>query len=193
MKDFIDRLKGEWSRFLMQFPFQWWVSLSFKEPVKSEYAKMHLKRWTRKLIKEEKIQPAYFCVINEVNRIHMHLLALGRNRYGKTLMDVSPAKWEKAWKSEAKISLIYDLAGVSEYFERNTILKDDTLSELIDFNGRLLKKVQKKRCIEKLKSDDHTQPILNEIACHTPYDEKSVKSHMVAMIDGLIKKEANRV
>jgi hypothetical protein len=96
-------------------------------------------------------------------------------------------------KSQAKVSPIYDITGVAEYFERNTILRNQTLSEIILYNIKLLKKVENARCIEKLKSDDHTHPILSEIVCHTTHEEKSVKSHIVAMIDGLIKREANRV
>jgi hypothetical protein len=190
---FREKMTGHWAQYLSQFPFEWWLTLTFKEPVRSECAKGQLKSWTRKLIKQERIQLAYFGVINEVNRIHLHLLALGRNRQGKTLLDVSVAKWERALKSQAKVSPIYDITGVAEYFERNTILRNQTLSEIILYNIKLLKKVENARCIEKLKSDDHTHPILSEIVCHTTHEEKSVKSHIVAMIDGLIKREANRV
>ena len=180
MEKFIERFKGHWPKYLVQFPFEWWISLTFRDLIKNEFAKKKLKIWSRKLIKEERLQIAYFCVINEVNRIHLHLLMLGRNRFGKTLLDVSAAKWEKAWKAEAKISLIYDLAGVSEYYERNTILWDNTLSEVIDFNRRLLKRVQKTKGIEI----DSTNLIFSEIAYQSAQDKESVKTQMVELING---------
>ena len=99
-------------------------------------------------------------------------------------MDVSATKWEKAWKAEAKISLIYDLAGVSEYFEGNTILKDDTLSEVIDFNSRLLKKVKNTKRIEIDENTDNTKLIFNEIATQSAQDKESVKTQMVELING---------
>jgi hypothetical protein len=185
MKTFIEKFKGSWTRYLVQFPFEWWVTVSYKDlpegtTVKSEYAKVKLKVWIRKLIKEERLQIAYFGVINKVNRIHLHLLILGRNRFGKTLLDVSPSKWEKEWKAMAKISPIYDLAGVSKYFERNTILWDNTLSEVIDFNSRLLKNVQKTNGIEI----DSTNLLFSEIANRSTQDSELIKNQMVNLING---------
>jgi hypothetical protein len=184
MEKFIERFKGHWPRYLVQFPFQWWVTLSFRHLAKKEYAKAKLKAWSRKLIKEERLQIAYFCVINEVNRIHLHLLILGRNRFGKTLMDVSPAKWEEVWKAEAKISPIYDVTGIAKYFERNVILKDDTLSEVVLYNIKLLKKVQNTKRIEIDKNTDNTKLIFNEIAYQSAQDKESVKTQMVELING---------
>lgn len=62
METFIERLKGHWPRFLIQFPFEWWITLSFwnfanGKPGRSEYAKRRLKAWTRKLIKKYKVTP----------------------------------------------------------------------------------------------------------------------------------------
>jgi hypothetical protein len=132
MENFIDRFKGHWWRYFIQFPFEWWVTVSYKDlpegkPVKSEYAKVNLKNWARKLIKEERLQIAYFGVLNQANRIHLHLLMLGRNRHGKTLLDVSATEWENAWEAQSKIQPIYDIEGVNKYLEHNIVLKDNTL------------------------------------------------------------------
>lgn len=147
MANFFDRFKGHWTKYLVQFPFEWWVTVSYMDlpegtTVKSEYAKIKLKTWIRKIIKEEQLQLAYFGVLNQVNRIHLHLLMLGRNRHGKTLLDVSAAKWERRWKAQAKVQLIYEPVGLSKYFERNMCLRNDALSETILYNRSLLKKVQ---------------------------------------------------
>ena len=31
MKKFIESFKGHWAKYLVQFPFEWWVTLSFKD------------------------------------------------------------------------------------------------------------------------------------------------------------------
>ena len=182
MENFIDRLKGHWIDYLVQFPFEWWVTLTFRDLVKSEYAKFKLKSWTRKLIKEERLQIAYIAVINKVNRIHLHLLVLGRNKHGKTLLDVSIEKWQKEWKAQAKIQSIYDVVGISSYFERNIILKDNSLSEGLLFNLKLLKKVQisnNLRELEVVKEWDFNQGF------YVPrVDKKSVQSQMIELVDG---------
>ena len=172
-----DRLKGAWWRYLIQFPFEWWVTVTFRDladgkTVKSEYAKVKLKTWVRKIIKEEQLQIAYFAVLNQVNRIHLHLLMLGRNRHGKTLLDVSAPYWERGWKAQAEIELIYEPVGVSDYFEGNTVLRNDDLSEIVLYNCRLLQKVQDPNweTTEMIR-----QPILE--AC-------SVKQEMAELING---------
>lgn len=182
MKNFIERFKGNWASYLSQFPFEWWVSLTFKELIKSEFAKKKLETWSRKLIKEERLQIAYFCVINEVNRIHLHLLVLGRNRYGKTLLDVSVERWQQAWKAEAKISPIYDITGISKYFERNAILKDDNLSEVLLYNLKLLKKVKISNNLIKLDGEKAWDFNKNLYVPHI--DKKSAQSQMIELIDG---------
>jgi hypothetical protein len=122
-------------------------------------------------------------VINEVNRIHLHLLALGRNRHGKTLLDVPVDKWKKKWKAQSKIQPIYDIVGISHYFERNTILKDDTLSEVILYNLKLLKKVQIERDLIQLDESGRFSFSGNP---HVPnLDKKSVQSQMIELIDGI--------
>jgi ferredoxin-fold anticodon binding domain-containing protein len=183
MKNFIERFKGNWTKYLIQFPFEWWVTLSFRYQAKKEISKKMLNAWTRNLIREERLQIAYFAVINEFNRIHLHLLALGRNRFGKTLLDVSVERWQKAWKAQSIIQPVYDIEGISEYFEKNIVLKDNTLSEVILFNIKLLKKVQKTKAVEIYKNTDNTKFIFNKIAHQSIQDKESVKTQMVELIN----------
>ncbi len=182
MEKFIKRFKGRWTNYLIQFPFEWWITLTFRDLVKSEYAKIKLKAWTRKLIKEEKLQIAYVAVINEVNRIHLHLLALGKNRHGKTLNDVSIERWQKEWAGQSRIQIIYDVVGISRYFEHNIVLKDNNLSEVLLFNLKLLKKVQTSKNLIKLdgvKEWDFNQGF------YVPHiDKKSVQSQMKQLVEG---------
>ena len=193
MESFREKVKGQWTQYLSQFTLEWWVSLTFKEPVRSEYAKKRLKSWTRNLIDQERIQIAYLCVINEVKRIHLHLLALGRNRYGKTLTDVSMSKWMKFWKAEADIQATYDVRGVSDYFAQNYIVENDNLTDLVFFNTRLLEKVHNTKCAVKMINSKHNQLDLTEIISHPNYDESSVELQMVDMINSSLKREENHV
>lgn len=189
MENFIDRFKGHWWRHFIQFPFEWWVTVSYKDlpegkTVKSEYAKIKLKTWIQKLIKEERLQIAYFGVLNQVNRIHLHLLMLGRNRHGKTLLDVSAAKWENAWEAQSKIQPVYDIEGVSKYLEHNIVLKDNTLSEIIPFNIKLLRKVQIREG-PKSHEDPHKPALgLDDMFHFTNRDKNLIRSQMVELING---------
>jgi hypothetical protein len=190
MENFIERFKGHWTKYLVKFPFEWWVTVTFKDlangkPAKSEYVKVKLKSWARKLIKEERLQLAYFGVLNQANRIHLHLLMLGRNRHGKTLLDVSATKWQVAWKAQSKIQPVYDIDGVSKYFEHNIILKDNTLSEVIPFNSKLLRKVQITGGPESLKNPDKPALDLNDMFHFANKDKNLIRSQMAELIDGL--------
>ena len=124
-------------------------------------------------------------MINELNRIHLHLLMLGRNRHGKTLLDVPVGKWKKLWKAQAKISPIYEITGVNKYFERNAILKNDNLSEIIFFNGNLLRKLQNANRVEFDNNTDNTKLIFNEIFHQAVQDKESVNKQMVELINSL--------
>jgi hypothetical protein len=189
MENFIDRFKGHWWRYFIQFPFEWWVTATFKDlangkPVKSEYAKVKLKTWARKLIKEERLQIAYFGVLNQANRIHLHLLMLGRNRHGKTLLDVSATEWENAWKAQSKIQPVYDIDGVSKYFEHNIILKDYTLSDVIPFNIKLLRRVQIKEGPKSPEDSNKPALDLDDMFHFSNKDNNLVRSQMIELIGG---------
>lgn len=188
MDNFFERLKGHWPRYLVQFPFEWWVTLSFRnfadgKAGKSEYAKSRLKSWTRKLCKEERLQIAYIAVINEVNHIHLHLLMLGKNRHGKTLLDVPIDKWKKKWNAHSDIQLVYDIEGVSSYLSDNLILRNGDLSEVLLYNIKLLKKVQISNNLIKL--DGEKEWDFNTSLYVPNVDKKSVQSQMVELIDSL--------
>ncbi len=183
----INKLRTNWANYLVLFPFEWWVTVTFRDlangkPAKSEHAKVKLRAWIRKIIKEEKLQIAYFAVVNEVNRIHLHLLVLGRNRHGKTLLDVPIKRWQNAWKAYSKIEAIYDTDGLSHYFERNTVLKDNTLSEVVLFNLELLKKVKISNNLIKLDGERAWDFSKNLYVPHV--DKKSVQSQMIELVDG---------
>ena len=153
------------SRFIAQFPFEWFSTFTFKDPVSQEIGGEKVLQWIRKICTEEHMQVGFISVVNEVHRIHNHLLMLGRNRAGLTLSSVSKEKWAKYWckknlcykkwqKKEcrkncidemrwnigAKISDVYEIMGVSRYLTRNLIVKDPALSDVFIYNKKLLEK-----------------------------------------------------
>lgn len=189
MRDKNIEIKGVWTEFIEQHPFEWWVTLTFKNPVKKEIVKKMLEKWTRKLIKEERLQIAYIAVINEVNRIHLHLLALGRNRRGKTLSDVTINKWQKKWKAQSKIEPVYDIEGVSSYLAGNLIVRNEDLSDVFIYNTKLLKKLRSKEDLSK--SGDVTGWELNKSHHHTNIDKFQARSQMTELINSFKDKEVS--
>jgi hypothetical protein len=140
----IGELKDVWALFIAQWPFEWWVTLTFENPVNEEIARKRLKVWTRKICIQEKLQLAYFAVFNELKRGHLHLLMLGKNRFGNTLKNVSLKKWTKEWiEGNAEIKKVFNLQGVSQYISQNLTLKNPSLSDIYYYNQGLLRKLKK--------------------------------------------------
>jgi len=104
---------------------------------------MWLKRWRKGLISAEKIQVAYMGVINFRNSTpHYHLVMFGRNKDGKTLLDVNVTYWQNYWNGLAKISLYDTSLNTSAYLLKDYYMKCARASEWIVFNQRLLRKHQ---------------------------------------------------
>jgi ParB/RepB/Spo0J family partition protein len=144
--------KGDLIKFIANHPFQWFLTLTFKESVTQELARERLRDWTRKICRAEELQVAYIGVVNEESRCHCHLLMFGHNRWGKTLHKVSIERWAREWSREncgetirwndgARIDPVYEIRGVSHYLiERNLTPIAPSLSDLIYYNKRLLMK-----------------------------------------------------
>ena len=138
--------------------------------------KKMLENWARKLIKKERLQVGYIAVINQINRIHLHLLMLGKNRHGKTLLDVSINKWQKKWNAQSEIQFVYDIEGVSGYLAGNLILKNEDLSDVFVYNTKLLKKLRSKEDLSK--SGDVTGWDLNKSHYNSNVDKKQIRSQL---------------
>lgn len=83
----------EWGTWLKEFPWEWYVTLTFKFDVSLDGAKRRLKRGFRPLNRRRNGKAGYFTVIElQKNRkvYHFHLLMLG---VGKSL----PRTWEGKW------------------------------------------------------------------------------------------------
>jgi hypothetical protein len=137
----LGELRDVWALFIAQWPFEWWVTLTFENTVNQEIARKKLNIWTRKICKQEELQLAYFAVFNELKRGHLHLLMLGKNRNGKALKDVSKKRWTEEWvDGNAEIKKVFNLMGVSSYLSQNLTLNNPNLSNIYSYNQRLLKK-----------------------------------------------------
>ena len=133
-------IKNEYALFFAQWPFQWWATLSFRIPVNQYTARKELLKWTRKLCVKERMQIAYVAVFNELHRSHLHVVMLGRNRFGQTLKDVSEEDWCKHWGANALIKPVNNLMGASCYLSQNVTLQNTDKWDLLFYNRKLLKK-----------------------------------------------------
>ena len=99
--------------------------------------------WTRTLCTEEELQIAYYFVcVYSGNFIHLHLLMLGRNKYGKTLADVPHKGWEWEWPFLAQIDIPRELEGVSKYVAGHLYKNVLDHVEIDCYNTKLLKKLK---------------------------------------------------
>jgi hypothetical protein len=128
---------------LLRYNWEWFCSLNLQGGSDCQVAERKLKEWRVKTGIENHIRVAYMGAFNTINNPHIHLLALGRNRFGQTLMNLSPKDWEAAWsgltKCQAVIEPIYEREGVARYIAKKNLPWDR--SELIQpYNKRLLAK-----------------------------------------------------
>ena len=68
--------------------------------------------------------------------------------------------------------------------ERNIILKDNTLSEVILFNTKLLKRVQIRECMANADNPDNGVLDLNNMSHFFNKDKNLIRSQMVELVDG---------
>ncbi len=153
----VEKLKEAYEDFLLGYMWEWFCTFSIQGQgrVDISIAQDILKK-LRILAREHKILIAYMGVFNTVPQPHIHLLALGkRNKFGQTLLDLDPKRWERDWsdwkkwkavderfrlpRSEMFIEPIYDRKGIASYIAQKNL--PWAKSEPIDpCNKRLLEK-----------------------------------------------------
>jgi hypothetical protein len=133
--------------FLLRYKWEWFCSLNLQLGSDYPMAESKLKDWRMKMGVKNHILIAYMGVYNTIPQPHIHLMALGkRNRFGQTLLDLSPKSWEAAWSDLTKcqaviqpLYLIYDRDQVASYIANKNLPWNK--SELIQpYNKRLLVK-----------------------------------------------------
>ena len=139
MKLKFGQMRDELTLFLTQWPFEWFATFSFKMPVEQEISRKRLINWTRMLCVKEGVQVAFIAVFNEVDRAHLHVLMLARNKAGKTLSNIPVSTWGRKWGNNAKIREIYNIYGVSDYLSRkNVSLENADKWAFFSYNRNLL-------------------------------------------------------
>lgn len=127
----------EW---LIEWPWQWFVTLTFPYPVNIAGAESRLKWWRLTLCKAEGIQIAHMGVFNFLTNPHIHLLMLGKNQHGKTLLEAETKRAERFWSAEAKIKRIKDEGSVGYMVDKN--MPAGRYELITPYNKKLLKKTR---------------------------------------------------
>ncbi len=106
-----DKIRIANKYFSSNWEWQWFCSLNLGNRSHTE-AEKYLKLWRRQQAKYYHIQIASVGVYNTIPQAHIHLLALGSNKQGNSLLLVnhknSEAAWSKLTKRSAKIIPIWD-------------------------------------------------------------------------------------
>lgn len=142
-------VKG-YSDFFSSWDWEWKCDLTFNgnEIHPEDRARKYLLDWTRWLCTTEHLQVGYFYALVYKDKLpHLHLLMLGRGKAAggeKTLMDVPPNPWARAWPFFARIEYPRSNEGVSHYLG---IQQRPSKSDRFDFdtyNKKLLLKLKKR-------------------------------------------------
>ena len=135
-----------YGNFINSWPWEWFLTLTFREPVSLDVARRQLLHWNRALCTGEGIQTAFIAVWNNTNFTpHWHLLMFGKNRHGKTLQEVANERWERKWPAIARIEVVRGNQAVSHYVAGNITLWDSDQYELLVYNKKLLNKYRRAR------------------------------------------------
>jgi hypothetical protein len=118
----------------------------FWKPISLDIAIRQLLHWNRDLSTSERIQTAFIAVLNNTNFTpHWHVLMLGKNKNGRTLLDVSERKWERKWPGIVRIEVVRHNQAVSKYLARNMTFWNSDQYELLVYNKKLLNKYRRAR------------------------------------------------
>lgn len=125
--------------------FEWFCTLNLANYNRENVDKL-LIEWARMMSKKDHIQIAYkgIMVFNSATGPHVHLLMLGRNRSGHTLLNRNEDDWKRAWNKLTKhnvlIEKVYDLEGAAGYMSRSGNTPKDLFELVTPYNTKLLKK-----------------------------------------------------
>jgi hypothetical protein len=107
---------------LTRWRWEWWITLTFEPGISYFPADRIFTRWRLRLVDQEDTQLAGFRVTrSKKHLLHMHMLAFGRNREGKTLLDCSTREWEIRWPYHATIKRVYDNARICDYLAKHVL------------------------------------------------------------------------
>lgn len=132
------------AKWLSNYPFQLFVTLTFAGTRDHRYASGELKKWRTSLWKNEKLQIAYAGILySSLTSTHIHLLMVGKNRFGKTLLNVDMSLWEREWRhGKASIEPIRTLIGSDMYVQSHISLIAPDSYDILDYGWNWLKRMK---------------------------------------------------
>lgn len=94
----IDSYRHQLSEYFKQYNYHWFVTLNLHQ-YDVEDCERFLKIWTRNMCVQHHIRISYIGVIvtSLYKGNHVHLLMMGKNQYGETLLDRDKSLWEREW------------------------------------------------------------------------------------------------
>jgi hypothetical protein len=130
--------------------WEWFCTFNLGNVNHSE-GERYLRRWRRKMAKKHRIQIASVGVYNTIPQSHIHMLMLGRDKYGASLHVVNhregEAYWSRLTRCSAKIIPIFDdevQDTIVSYIVRKNM--PWRRSEMLwEYNGNLLQKERVKQ------------------------------------------------
>lgn len=123
----------------------WEWGLTFRLP--AQRFGQAIKPFFREIMNAERVQVGYLGGFITRPALHVHVVAVGYNKSGRSLVDVDKRKWERRWgeivglrMNALKIDDIYEPGGAVGYLQRNLRLDPD--SAPFFYNKKLLQRLE---------------------------------------------------
>lgn len=135
------------SDWMKEYKWEWFCTFNNPNGT-SENTDKVLKKWTYTVCIKYNIQICYVghIINSKITGDHIHLLMSGKNKDGKTLLDMDKSQWEDEWERIthrcSNIQPVYD-DGVFVYLNglKNTPVNHSEM--VVPYNTKLLKKYRK--------------------------------------------------
>ena len=127
--------------------WQWFATLTFNHRPDYQVAEKAARVWLRELCKRLHMQIAALGAFNghPSQHPHFHLLMLGKNRKGQSLLDFNGlcGMAGKLWGRNALVEPVKDHQAVAAYTTKNLNLSQPDLSDIFIYNRRLILQQQR--------------------------------------------------
>lgn len=101
-------------------------------------------RWRLRLIDRERLRVGgYLMSASRRQHLHFHVLMIGQNRFGKTLLDCNPRYGETQWRYFARIQRVENVFEVSDYIGSHFEGWKADYAEPHPFNSSLLRQAMR--------------------------------------------------
>lgn len=146
-KEIMDNERVEYRDFVASWSWQWYATLTFKDPTSEYKAQKLLKEYSTMLGLKYKIQIGYIGSLGYEHKDSIsptiHLLMIGRNKHNQSLYDIPDKQAEFLWQrrnGSARIDVVEDNKSVSAYLTKH--IYHERQGDLMIYNQKLLKKMK---------------------------------------------------